>query len=64
MNKFGTIEWQQEQLNSIMNKIRDSIELSASDKAFIEVQKEHNKKKVIYESIWKYSWYKNRITRC
>ena len=51
MNKFGTIEWQQEQLNSIMNKIRDSIELSASDKAFIEVQKEHNKKKVIYESI-------------
>lgn len=41
---FGTAAWQRAMLNRIMDKLKNKEPLNGSDKAFIEVQIEHNKR--------------------
>ena len=41
---FGSIEWQDEQIANIKNKLKNKEPLSVTDRAFIEIQLEHNKR--------------------
>jgi len=55
--KFGSVEWQDEQIANIKGKLERGEELSGSDTAFIEIQMEHNKRAEIEEldRMWKAS---------
>jgi hypothetical protein len=43
-NRFGSVEWQNEQADRILQKIMEGKELDSLDNAFIAVQSEHNKR--------------------
>jgi len=55
--KFGSVEWQDEQIAKIKAKLESGEELDGADEAFIETQREHNKRAEIEEldRMWKAS---------
>lgn len=55
--KFGSVEWQDEQIAKIKSKLEKDEPLDGADLSFIEVQKEHNRRAEIeeLEKMWKAS---------
>jgi len=43
-SKFGSVEWQNEMINKIENKIFNRIPLDSNEETFIQIQIEHNKR--------------------